>query len=101
MNGETDVITVAIAGFATVAMAVTGTISIQCQLTNEAFEKWRLKIYSHVMSDFNKKLEAYNQLENNETRLVQIKGRNPFLNREIERNEFKRHIIAILNVQLF
>lgn len=53
------------------------------------------------MADYNRKLESYNQQDNKDAPSVQIKGRNPFLNREIERNEFKRHIIAILMCNYF
>lgn len=101
MNGETDFISLSVAGFSTVALSVSGTVSIQCQLTKEAFEKWKLKIYSLAMADYNRKLESYNQQDNKDAPSVQIKGRNPFLNREIERNEFKRHIIAILMCNYF
>ena len=59
------------------------------------------QIYNLIMTDYNRKLDAYNASNNKDDQLFQIKGRNPFLNREIERNEFKRHIIAILLCNYF
>ena len=101
MNGEKGILTLAVAGFSTMGFSISGTISVRCKLTDEAFEKWQAKIYNIVMADYNRKLEAYNASNNKDDQLIQIKGRNPFLNREIERNEFKRHIIAILMCNYF
>ncbi len=99
--GEEGNLTVAIAGFSTLALSLSGTISITCRLTEEAFQKWQLKIYDLIMADYNRRLAAYKASQGGEDNLIQIKGRNPFLNREIERNEFKRHIIAILMCNYF
>lgn len=100
MNGETGVITASIAGYSSVALQLSGTISIKCALTAEAFDKWRVSIYNLVMTDYAKKLEAF-EANKKQDPLIQIKGRNPFLNREIERNELKRHIIALLMCNSF
>ena len=101
MNGEEGVITVALAGFSSMAFSVSGTVSIICKLKDDAFEKWQAMIYNLVMADYNRKLDAYNAGNNKNDQLIQIKGRNPFLNREIERNEIKRHIIALLLCNYF
>ena len=53
------------------------------------------------MTDYNRKLAAYQNSQNQDDQLFQIKGRNPFLNREIERNEFKRLTIAALMCNYF
>jgi hypothetical protein len=100
MNGETGVITASVAGYSSVAMQLSGTISIKCVLTAEAFDKWRVNIYNLVMTDYARKLEAF-EANKKQDPLIQIKGRNPFLNREIERNELKRHIIALLMCNYF
>jgi hypothetical protein len=101
LNGEEGNITFAVAGFTTLSLSLSGTISIKCELTSEALEKWQIKIFNIIMADYNRKLEAYKAGDNKDDQLIQIKGRNPFLNREIERNEFKRHIIAILMCNYF
>jgi hypothetical protein len=101
MNGEEGTITVALAGFSSMAFSVSGTVSIICDLKDDAFEKWQAMIYNLIMADHNRKLDAYNAGNNKDDQLIQIKGRNPFLNREIERNEIKRHIIALLMCNYF
>jgi hypothetical protein len=101
MNGEEGTLTVALAGFSSLAFSVSGTVSIICALKDEAFEKWQAMIYNLIMADYNRKLDAYNAADNKNDQLIQIKGRNPFLNREIERNEIKRHIIALLLCNYF
>ncbi|HEY5889751.1 MAG TPA: hypothetical protein VIW94_03500 [Acidimicrobiia bacterium] len=100
LNGETGVITASVAGYSSVAMQLSGTISIKCSLTAATFDKWRLSIYNLVMTDYVKKLEVY-EANKKQDPLIQIEGRNPFLNREIERNELKRHIIAMLMCNYF
>lgn len=100
MNGEEGVITASLAGYSSVAISLSGTISIKCELTDQAYDGWKVKIYNLILEDYNRKLEEYEANQENDP-LIQIKGRNPFLNREIERNEFRRHIIAILMCNYF
>jgi hypothetical protein len=101
MRGEEGILSVALAGFSTLAMSLSGTISITCTLTDTALEQWQVKIYNLIMADYLRKLDAYNNSNSKSVELFQIKGRNPFLNREIERNEFKRNIIAVLMCNYF
>ena len=101
MKGEQGTLTVALAGFSTLAFSLSGSISITCKLTDEGRAKWQDQVYNLIMTDYNRKLDAYNNAQGSADNLVQIKGRNPFLNREIERNEFKRHVVAILMCNCF
>ena len=64
-------------------------------------EKWQVKIFNTIMGEYARKLETYNMGKEARTGLFEIKGRNPFLNREIERNEIKRHVIAALMCNYF
>ncbi len=101
MNGEQGAVTLSLSGFTTLGFSLSGTVSLKCKLTDEAFEKWQAKIYNLIVADYNRKLEAFKAANSEVSPLVQIKGRNPFLNREIERNELKRHVIAILMCNYF
>jgi hypothetical protein len=101
MNGEQGTVNLSLSGFTTLGFSLSGTVSLKCKLTDEAFEKWQTKIYNLIMADYNRKLEAFKAANSEDNSLIQIKGRNPFLNREIERNEFKRHVIAILMCNYF
>ncbi|QNQ08860.1 hypothetical protein [Sphingomonas alpina] len=96
LKGEEGSIAASFAGFSSVALALNASFTIQVELKAEAFDKWRLKIYNAIMSDYLRKLEAWEQAKAPKASLFAIKGRNPFLNREIERNELKRHVIAAL-----
>jgi hypothetical protein len=101
MGGEIGVLKVAISGYSTVGLALAGSGTIQCELSQSTFEAWQMKVYSLIMEDYNQKMDAYKGQKSQEEELIQIKGRNPFLNREIERNELKRHLIAILMCNYF
>jgi len=95
------IISVSVAAFTTLGLILSGTISIKCELKEETFEAWQLKIFKLIMDDYVKKLGASEAQEIPEEELGQIRGRNPFLNREIERNELKRHVISILMCNYF
>jgi hypothetical protein len=101
MSGETGSLAAAVAGFSSLPLSLSGAISVQCKLTPSGLATWQTKIYNLIMADYGRKLAAYQAASGQTTDIVQIKGRNPFLNREIERNEFKRHIIAILICNYF
>ena len=101
MANEEGVITVAASGLSSLSLGLTGTLSFGCQLTDEAENNWRKSIYDLIMEDYQRKLRDHEAQEDARIGLIDIKGRNPFLNREIERNELKRHIIAILMCNYF
>jgi hypothetical protein len=101
LNGERGSISVAVAGYASLALALTGSVTIRAVPSSELMERWRLAVFNAIMIDYRRKLEAYESAKDGDTSLFSIKGRNPFLNREIERNELKRHIIAVLMCAYF
>lgn len=71
-------------------------IQILCILTDEAFEKWQIETFDAIMNAYNKQVLDYEeklaaaQIQNG----VQISGRNPVINREIEREELKKGFIS-------
>jgi hypothetical protein len=97
----TDFVSFGVSGYSTVGLALAGSATIQCTLSQSALETWQMKIYTLIMEDYNQKMAAYKGQKSEEEALIQIKGRNPFLNREIERNELKRHLIAVLMCNYF
>lgn len=72
-------------------------IWLECQIKLETFQKWQLATYSAIMNAYNKQVMEY------EERLaagrvqggVQISGRNPLINREIEREALKKGCITM------
>ena len=99
--GERGAITVAVAGFSSLPLQLTGSLTIQAVPSSELMERWRLSVFNAIMADYRRKLEAWESEQDGDANLFSIKGRNPFLNREIERNELKRHVIAALMCSYF
>ncbi len=100
-NRISGVVSYAVSGYSTVGVAVAGSATIKCELSAEAYQSWQVKMFNLIMEGYIRKLEAYELAKAQDEELVQIKGRNPFLNREVERNELKRHVIAILMCNYF
>jgi hypothetical protein len=72
-------------------------VEIFCELTDEAFEEWRLRTYNAIMTayykrvlDYEEKLAAAQIQEG-----VHIGGNNPLINRAIEREELKKGCITL------
>lgn len=101
LAGERGALTVAVAGFSSLPLALTGSVTIQAAPSSELMDRWRLTVFNVIMADYRRKLEAYESAQDGNATLFSIKGRNPFLNREIERNEIKRHVIAALMCAYF
>ncbi len=72
-------------------------VNIYCQLTTEAFEKWQIETYNAIMNAFQKQVLDYEEkLAAAEIQDgVQITGRNPVINREVERQELKKSCISL------
>ncbi|MBC8769582.1 hypothetical protein H4O18_16405 [Arenibacter sp. BSSL-BM3] len=97
LNGEEGILTMAISGFSSLPLSISGGATIKCELSPEGYDRWKHKIYNLIMDNYMVQLQTYNaSLSQDQEILHQIKGNNPFLNRETEKNELKRNIIAIL-----
>jgi hypothetical protein len=68
-----------------------------CELAPEYYQQWQLKTYAAIMASYNKALLDYEeQLAAAEIQAgVRIAGRNPTINREIERRELKRACLRL------
>lgn len=99
LNGS-SVVGISASIYGTMAVNLTANVKIKCERKESVYENWRMSVFNTIMEDYNSKLQAYNDaLQNQKTE--KIKGRNPFLNREIERNELKRQVIAMLMCDYF
>lgn len=87
-------------------------IEVECARTPELLEAWKLEFYGKLTAvynsryaDFEKKkaewdaLKQQNEIRKNTSK--PIVARNPFFNREAERFELKKQIIAIISCQYF
>jgi|GEM_PF-4833100 len=84
------------------ALAIT--VSVKCERTKESYSKWQLEVFEKIMAAYQiKKAEYEAAILNKEAKDVEkiVYGRNPFLNREIERTELKKLVISILMCQHF
>jgi hypothetical protein len=101
MTAEDAQLSLAIKTFRTATYAVA--VEIKCQRTARALDKWRnetyntlLQAYQSQRADYEDKLAALQARAG-----VEISGRNPDENRQIERTELKKSCIAILTAQNF
>ncbi|SEG53108.1 hypothetical protein SAMN04489712_10673 [Thermomonospora echinospora] len=83
---------IAVSSWTSAMYAWSMNIEVYCTLSPEAFQQWQLDTYSAIMAAYRQALSEY------EDRLaaaqvqagVTVRGRNPALNRTIERDELKR-----------
>ena len=102
LNGETESVPVAINCRGAISYGIT--VEIICQRTDLAYKKWQLAVYNALMLAYEEKLNKYeaelaryNAAKEQKTKF----GRNPFLNREIERTELKRMAISYISCQFY
>ncbi|MBL9140083.1 MAG: hypothetical protein JNK85_29695 [Verrucomicrobiales bacterium] len=102
LDNETDTVPIAVLAANTPAFAVT--VEVECERTDTLYADWQLKTYHAIMTAYEEQRSAY------ETGLAEqaladeqqdIQGRNPTVNRQIERREIKRGAISQLTGQHF
>jgi hypothetical protein len=79
-------------------------INIYCRLGVEQEQQWKLKTYNAIMSAYADRKSQYDQaLERArvQSSFQQVRGSNPFLNRETEKIELKKGCVALLTGQRF
>lgn len=94
-NGLEGVIPIAITGWLS---AFRYSVVAVCKLKDSAKTAWQLKTYEAIMSAYERALADYNeQVAAAQIQAgVQIQGRNPELNRKIERDELKKGALRLL-----
>ena len=100
-NNQTS-ITLSVTGFGTLF-----TLNIGLQLlfmrTENSYEEWQIKTFNQIMTAYNDLLNQYNsELENKQFSLFAgIQGRNPFINRSIEKTELKKICLSQFTGQAY
>lgn len=77
---------------------------ILCKLSKEAYDKWKHQTFSSIMNAYKDQLTRYNNaIESAKIRagFTEIRGTNPFMNRETEKTELKKGCITLLTGQHF
>ncbi len=76
-------------------------VVIECVLTDSAYDAWKLQTFRRIMENYETKLYRYKgELESLKSS-VEIQGRNPLLNRDIEKTELKKACIKLFSGQRF
>jgi hypothetical protein len=88
---------IAIGSWTSAMYAWSMNIEVYCTLTLEAFQQWQLDTYAAIMAAYRREAAEYEDaLAAADVRGgVEIRGRNPLLNRVIERNELKRACLTM------
>lgn len=95
-------VAVAVNTFNKVSYAVV--INIFCRLSKEREQKWQMETYNSIMNAYKDQLTLYNNaVESAKIRagFTEIRGTNPFINRETEKTELKKGCITLLTGQQF
>jgi hypothetical protein len=103
MNGEDGMVPVVGHGYSVAMVGVT--IEVLCARGKEAFESWQLATHGAIIGAYNDLKSQYEaaraRIEANIQASALIVGRNPLINREIERMELKRAALSLLTGQHF
>ncbi len=102
VNGKfKDTVPIAIVAKTTITYAIT--IEVFCERSPEKFQTWQLNTYQSIMNAYGVLLKNYNeQVQSNAINEgVIISGRNPLINREIEKIELKKSCLVLFTRQDF
>lgn len=93
--GEDDFVPINIMGKSTFYAL---SVEVTCERTDETYQKWKIKTFNAILKAYQDKLANYeNALAQAKAQAgVQIRGTNPLLNREIEKQELKKGAIRLL-----
>ncbi len=102
-TGDPDVVKVSLTGHTTLPVSVTIHYSVLCERTPTKFQQWQIDTFNAIMDAYENLKANYDdaqQLEQNAA-VTEIQGRNPLLNREVEKRELKKYSISILTGQQY
>lgn len=102
MHYGTNEIPVTISSIGIMAYGIT--VSIICKLHPHKYDAWQLATYTSIMNAYKDQLTRYNNaIESAKIRagFTEVRGVNPFVNRETEKTELKKGCISLLTGQRF
>ncbi len=102
-TAEPDIVKVSLTGHTTLPMSVSIQYSILCERSPSKFQQWQLDTFNAITSAYENLKVDYDDAE--ESRLDDeregLQGRNPLLNRDIEKRELKKFSISLLTGQQY
>jgi hypothetical protein len=84
--------------------AVSGSGYVLCERLESLYKKWQLNIFNLIQDKYLNEVQIYETELAKYNAIKDLKpnfGRNPFLNREIERTELKRMAISYISCQFY
>jgi len=96
MAGETGLIPVGVMPHRVNSYVLT--LHLRCERTSTRLDEWRQETYSAIVKAYKAKKSKYEEQRRaaQSRQGVEITGRNPQRNREIEKEELKKHAISLL-----
>ncbi len=101
--GDVDVVKVSMTGHTTLPMSVSIHYTVSCERTVAKFQQWQIDTYNAIQGAYLALKQEYEaSLQAQEAvGLTNIQGRNPLLNREVEKRELKKFSISLLTGQQY
>lgn len=101
--GDADVVRISLTGHTTLPMSVSIHYTVLCERTQSKFQRWQIDTFNAIQAAYlGLKQEHEASLQAQEAvGLGEIQGRNPLLNREIEKRELKKFAISLLTGQQY
>jgi hypothetical protein len=101
--GDADVVKVSLTGHTTLPMSVSIHYTVLCGRTQAKFQQWQIDTFNAIQGAYlGLKQEYEASLQAQEAvGLTNIQGRNPLLNREVEKRELKKFAISLLTGQQY
>lgn len=102
-TGDPDVVKVSLTGHTTLPMSVTIHYSVTCERTRTKFEQWQIETFNAIMNAYENLKADYDDAvrQQQESEADELQGRNPQLNRDIEKHELKKFSISLLTGQQY
>jgi hypothetical protein len=102
-QGDADIVKVSLTGHSTLPMSVSIHYTVLCERTQAKFQQWQIDTFTAIQSAYHGLKQEYEaSLQADEAvGLTNIQGRNPLLNREVEKRELKKFAISLLTGQQF
>lgn len=102
-QGSVNTIPISINGHTSMGLSVSIHYSVLCERSESLYQQWQIDTYSAIMNAYNGlKLEYEEALQSQQFETgISIQGQNPFINREVEKTELKKHAISILTGQQY
>lgn len=98
-----NTIPISINGHTSLTFSVTIHYTVLCERSESLYQQWQIDTFGAIMNAYNGLKLDYEeavQSQRFETE-INIQGQNPFINREVEKTELKKHAISILTGQQF